>query len=85
MYIFLVEEHCLAWPPIRQHLTMVVNHGNPDTLIQLPGERVTEGPHELGVVVQTKILAENILGDLHSVVPHLTTPRLAATPATWVQ
>ena len=84
VYIFLVEGHCLAWPPICQHLTMVVNHGNPDTLIQLPGQGVTEGPHELEDVVQTEILADNILGDHHSVVPYPTTPRFVATPATWV-
>ena len=63
---------------------MVVNYGNPDTLIQLPGQGVTEGPHELEDVVQTKILADNILGDHHSVVQYPTTLRFAATPATWV-
>ena len=58
---------------------MVVNYGNPDTLIQLPGQGVTEGPHELKAVVQTGILADDTMVELHGVVPHPTTPRFAAT------
>ena len=79
MLIFSVEEHCPAWPSIHKHLTMVVNYGNPDTLIQLPGQGVTEGPHELKAVVQTGILADDTMVELHGVVPHPTTPRFAAT------
>ena len=79
MFIFPVEEHCSAWPPIPKHLTMVVHHGNSDTFIQLPGQGVTEGPHEQKAVVQTGILADDTMVELHGVVPHPTTPGFAAT------
>ena len=78
--IFSVQEHHPARPPVPQHLTMAVYHANSDTLIQLPGQGVSEGPHELEVEVLVWVLADDTLVDLHNMVPHPTAPGLGPTP-----
>jgi len=46
---------------------MVVSRGGPDTLARMPGQGVPGVPRELGVVVQTGILAGGALVELHDV------------------